>query len=687
VIARVVVVAALAAGAAQAQTFQRQTCTSSTCRCDAPRFLCNGVSADNNGGVIESDHCGNISSCTASTAAKWSPATVSYRYDKTTVPGSANGVSASQWTTVIANARQAWVNAANGGLSLSDGGNITAGRFFDFNGENAIFWITSSSEWQNATQSSAAGGTLGVTISDYGCISSTQRGRIRETDTVLNGVTCNGCPRWCGNANGTSCGSLTSVQGVLAHEMGHGLGLDHPAEFCQAALMSAFDSGVVFPQAVDVNGLLALYNIPPGGLGSPCSVNGDCNSGRCITVDGARFCSQTCSSSCPNGMNCEPVNGESMCIFAGLGARQIGDACTETSQCAGACTTTFDAGCNVCADECAKVCRPANNQGCAPTGEFCLAFRDPPDRGICVTGELVGKGQTCDDDSFCNPNQNLACVGNGTTGTCLALCNNQTGIGCSGPEQCYDLAGPGTQGACFPAGSGRTGAPCSDIEDCDVGFTCASDAVCRARCDMNFGTCGSNEQCVSNGLASFCRPGGVEGEGEGEEPPPPTGQCRISRGNFDCPADEGCVVSGNSKLGTCVRGENGETKTFNVCEEDDDCDSGLCVRGVCTRPCDEGRCPRGYDCDDTLAPPAEAGGEPGLCVPDSCRDDYSVCDRDKGFRCVYSPSSNYVCAKDGDPVGCQCGAGVDGRASAALGVLLLALLRVRRPHGRRRYTV
>jgi hypothetical protein len=84
--------------------------------------------------------------------------------------------------------------------------------------------------------------------------------------------------------------------------------------------------------------------------------------------------------------------------------------------------------------------------------------------------------------------------------------------------------------------------------------------------------------------------------------------CNDSRGNWDCPPHTGCVG------GMCQEGAQGRGELGAACLSDGDCDSGLCDRARCTRPCDEG-CDTGHRCVEGVVPG-------GLCrrleAPDGC---------------------------------------------------------------------
>jgi hypothetical protein len=94
---------------------------------------------------------------------------------------------------------------------------------------------------------------------------------------------------------------------------------------------------------------------------------------------------------------------------------------------------------------------------------------------------------------------------------------------------------------------------------------------------------------------------------------PAQGACVRSRGNFDCPSGQQCSDDGDGDDDGVCEGGAGDGGTLDECDDDDDCDGGLCEDDVCTRPCDFG-CPFGTRCDDD-----EIAG--GLCV----LDDDEVC--------------------------------------------------------------
>jgi hypothetical protein len=375
-------------------------------------------------------------------------------------------------------------------------------------------------------------------------------------------------------------------------------------------------------------------------------------------------------------------------VFSNAGLAGPGDSCGPpgcVDECVGA---DIGAGCNVCIpvgqagnSECFAGCAPANgNAGCG-ANETCVGFQCSSNAecgsgactngecqavGVCLRGGSALRGQACGGDVGCG--NGLVCVtdgGNDTTGVCLGTCG-ANGSGCLQNENCLFLFGNNTEGACFAAGSGTEGDACADFDECARGLICLG-GECAQRCDRGFACSLEGQTCTALGAGgmSGCTPvGGNEGEGEGdpgEGEGEGEGECDVARGNFDCPQGRSCVD------GACVPGE-GPVGTFGLCDANGDCSGGLCINGVCTRPCDVADgCPSGYTCDPSIPG--------GLCRADSCRQDEGICDDD--FRCTYSSASRYVCAKGVS--GCACDASdTNGGLSALFALAGLGAVRRRR---------
>lgn len=233
---------------------------------------------------------------------------------------------------------------------------------------------------------------------------------IREADILLNAVDYD----WAVDSPSVF---VRDVQAVVAHELGHLLGLAHPCELggmggapaCDAshrtALMHPVYAGSRTTDADDEAGLCALYPtsacvtcslaceldvdcasgrcdlgecvpVSPS-VGDPCLESSDCASRLCNS-DG--YCTVSCTdaTACPDGWHCDR---DGRCSQVG---EAYGATCRSGNDCAsrlclvdvdgGTCTRPCDEGCPA-GDECAlvddrAVCRaPAvEEQGCAAGG-------------------------------------------------------------------------------------------------------------------------------------------------------------------------------------------------------------------------------------------------------------------------------------------------------------------------------
>jgi MYXO-CTERM domain-containing protein len=395
-------------------------------------------------------------------------------------------------------------------------------------------------------------------------------------------------------------------------------------------------------------------------------------------------------------MICANVAGEgNVCVFSNAGLADAGDSCGPpgcVDECVG---NNIATGCNVCLpiddagnSQCFAGCTPQNgNQGCR-ANESCIGFqcRNSADcgggacsngqcqnAGVCLSGGGAAlRGQACSNEVGCV--SGLACIvdASGDNGVCLGLCG-ANGSGCLQNENCLFLfTDEDQQGACLPTGPGGEGDRCTDYEGCARGLICLG-GFCNQRCDRGFACAEASQSCApltgGNGM-EVCVPlgnggGGGGGEGEGEGEPSPGG-CDARRGNFDCPQGQSCTESGR-----CVPGE-GPVGTFGLCDASTDCSGGLCINGVCTRPCDlAGGCPDGYSCDASSVPG-------GVCRAESCRDSEEVCAAADGFTCTYTSASRYACAKGVAASGCACTASSTNEAGLAFGLVLFGLWSRRR---------
>ncbi len=211
--------------------------------------------------------------------------------------------------------------------------------------------------------------------------------------------------------------------------------------------------------------------ITPGGFGSPCNENGDCESGYCVDGPKGYVCTRTCDTICPSGYECKAVSGGTDVVFLCL--PQLRDNCTPCSdnfQCQGGLYDIDGEG--HCADECGKdddcpggfTCDETEQAAglfCQPTTGSCTCFAEndgglrscttPSELGVCVgvsecdveTGwsacsAAAAAPEVCNGiDDDCNGVWDDKLEGAG--GACV---NAVAGVGeCQGTRVCLGVAG------------------------------------------------------------------------------------------------------------------------------------------------------------------------------------------------------------------------------------------------------
>ncbi|MCP4500108.1 MAG: MYXO-CTERM sorting domain-containing protein [Deltaproteobacteria bacterium] len=637
------------------------------------RLLCNSMEA--NGLIEDDDRCG---SCTAGNSPRWDNATVPVRVDLSTVP---SDLTTTEWTNVVNSSFSLWADVQGSTLNFQNVGNATNRTFGEDRNTHEIFWVNSATEFQNKV-GFGANGALGVTVTPYYCSGS---GRpISDSDLIMNGAGGFEWADFASNCNGGWCNSAVST---LLHELGHFVGLGHPCTACSWSLMSATSAyETEVPTNVDRAAVGILYPGTPGGIGYGCSSDSDCGSAPiCATVGELSYCTESCGT-CPDGFSCTEVTGEGdVCVFAG-GAlappAEIGASCPSGVCVGGAsCVYVGDATVGVCFENCTP-----NGSDC-PDDYTCLELQNGGGACFETSGDQE-EGELCSPDALCG--ENLICSGSDTDPyTCHAICSEPwIEAGCANGQLCVGLADV-DYGACYNMGNAPEGGVCESPLECSAGNLCLDDEANASHC---YATCTTIEDCVDsrqtcqdlNGVSvSICDPllGSLVGEdpnpgpdeepdagpdvspGPGVEPEPEPGECRTSRGNYDCPTGEGCVGTGGT--GVCEAGAEGEAGLGGLCETSADCNSGLCHNGVCTRPCDDEGCEDGFACDDDAIPG-------GLCEAESC-DGADICA--EGWTCEYTSADRYACARGVDQgIVCACVIGDSDTSPPQAGLALLLLV-------------
>lgn len=505
--------------------------------------------------------------------------------------------------------------------------------------------------------------TLGVTWSGgFG-----DCGRVTDDTGTQHRLTCQGFPdielndtnavTW--DASGQNGIDIASI---MAHEYGHFLGLDHCNEnnTCtagNAVMYAAYIGGAIRPlRADDTQGVCALYPGTPGGVGFPCTANGQCNSNQCIAPGANGYCTAPCGS-CPTGYACEAHPQ-----FPG------GDVCVRDDG-------TNKATCEVCQGGLPNACAnaglcisgiPESNVGrCAPP---CPNPNAPdgacPNLFTCVNIQGAGpycipRSSDCTDlNNFTELQMGQTCNGNPPCASgleCISICT----------QAC---TGPGGQGSC-PSGyacetfnfqSGpedycappvREGETCSGFVACPSGpclRTGVDAALCYQDCAGNPGACNNAQTCETytlqgGGSVSICEPAGVPPRPDGGVPNPDGGNQPGQDGGNQPGPDGGVIGPGadaSEPIGADAGGNNNgqcSCDQFYYCEPGCDCDQECPCACDLTTACDpdpsgSGNCscdPECYDgnpiggsvkpagcggCSATGTTPAGASGFAALCL-------------------------------------------------------------------------
>ena len=373
----------------------------------------------------------------------------------------------------------------------------------------------------------------------------------------------------------------------------------------------------------------------PGQPGDPCTQNGDCASGACLSSGGSdRRCAAPCTSadSCVAGWDCLPLGGAGtfcqcsattetcnggdddcdLLIDEGtsteLGCTGLeqcsagacrcdgallycGSLCTDTGSdptncgdCGNACPTGFactagsctcDAPATICNGACANL--DTDTANCGECGLACAPTLSCIE-GLCTCapGEQ-NCGGSCADTSA-DPNNCGGCgIACGPTQTCEAgVCACPVGFTeCRG--ECRNLnADPDNCGLC--------GAVCTDTQACLAGDCTCPDGgqLCNGRCTStatdpnNCGTCGN--ACANGGLCN-------------------AGACACPGRQTDCGGDCTDTRIDESNCGTCG----------NACSGLEECNGSTCACPATATQC-------GADCTDIQTDPNNCGGCGTVCA-------------------------------------------------------------------------
>lgn len=603
---------------------------------------------------------------------RWPSNSVSYYLHQN---GSADVTDGSD-LTAARNGFQQWQSAPCTNISFTDKGTTTNLKIttagYGTNGKNELVWMEGP-EWKFGKY------VLGVTTT-----STYSGGAIYEADIGFNGY----LQTW----STTNKPYTSDVLAVSAHEEGHFIGIQHsltwpnPADpptmapsidpYGKSKDINADDMIAVcflYPQnftcqsnsgcpAVVSDGPQGEYysaqiqcqngtcggssGTPPKGtknLGEPCSSSVDCaDSGAFCQSTGSQgaYCAVGCKSpqqnDCPNGLVCYPYSNSTggVCLpdldggsSGSGGAKEIGEPCTTSAECK-SLLCVGDPATQVAT--CMKPCSPGNTGGC-PDGEVCAQLQDT-NFGACIPSadgsDLLDIGQPCASSDEC---QSGLCVGGGNIPGYYCHSKCTTNGQCEDGYECAPLVGGG--GACFPksSGAGELGSKCSFNDDC-LSDICVSisgtDAPTYPFCTAECGQCPCGMDCTTFlGGEKYCVPGKKQACVPNENPCVTSSECQsgLCVGGIckvpcvvtapDCPAGLSCKrLNSNEINGFCV--VPGTTGPGDPCTADNECGTLFCDdpktgSKQCLIPCNPAS---STICGDTLqCLPVKAGV--GGCVP------------------------------------------------------------------------
>lgn len=442
--------------------------------------------------------------------------------------------------------------------------------------------------------------------------------------------------QWTGSAVTSSTQVQADLRGVLTHQLGHALGLDHSRQ--ADATMYFYGTGTSL-RTLSVDDQRAMRWLWPaanaaardGKACDACDSDADCAAGVCLAwPDGRRSCAPTCQSSdaCGIGFSCGTYAGGKACL-PNDGACQpdavkssLGGGCASDLACGkGYCMPAAPVG--FCTTTCDN-CGPPGECYETSVGQLCLVRGSRKDGEFClVPGDCA---------SFvCAPS--LAGGGH-----CTRSCKS----GCPTSPNKWRC---GLENACVPDKSPAAlavGWPCRSGFDCQSGYCLATpggkfDRTCTEPCTVAT-DCPAGTGCTKIKDATWCLPSAQQPAAVGapcpasgvcggnlvcdEGPLPAWKACRQACDPFaesaNCGSAELCVYVGEGTAkGACRPAVGGKRPLGGSCAADEPCrDDLVCVAdsaalGTCRRDCDlqNAGCSAGEQCA-----PLVSGGR-GACVP------------------------------------------------------------------------
>ena len=229
---------------------------------------------------------------------------------------------------------------------------------------NSIHTTVNNNAWDPTV-----GEALAYTVTD-----NNKNGVNSSADIVFNAVEA----EWTISINAPP--GMNDVQGVMTHEIGQAIGLDHSRHFESTMFFSGGSSDLRTLETDDKNGVCYLYPAVPFNDGQACDTCHDsahCAQGYCLDFGGGNgFCGSTCANSteCDEGFTCTPIQGgNNQCLPDNGYCDQYGSNIGLGGFCYGHATCSSGI-CLVLPDEayCSKQCTSSCGNGFACVNGFCL---------------------------------------------------------------------------------------------------------------------------------------------------------------------------------------------------------------------------------------------------------------------------------------------------------------------------
>ncbi|MBD89949.1 MAG: hypothetical protein CL940_06410 [Deltaproteobacteria bacterium] len=369
--------------------------------------------------------------------------------------------------------------------------------------------------------------TVGEALA-YAVTDNNGNGVISSADIVFNAVE----SEWTISTNAPP--GFNDVQGVMTHEIGHAIGIDHSRHFEATMFFSGGSSDLRSLETDDKNAACYLYpavDFDDGQACDTCHNSSHCANGYCLDFGGGNgFCGSTCANSndCDEGFTCTSIQGGSnQCLPDNGYCDQYGSNIGLGGFCYGHATCSSGI-CLVLPDEayCSKQCTSSCQNGFA-----CV-------NGFCLKAGTKDYGDPCELSSECETG---TCINFTAQGVCTMACGNNGGGSCPNGDQCLqDIY-------CAPPGPGANGSPCYIGTQCQ-GTWCV-DSKCTEPCS-NSSTCPDGTTCASGWCVGAEIGGGCTSDAQ-------------------CPDGLACLLAGDGSSGTCVQACNPLME--NVCFEGEAC--------------------------------------------------------------------------------------------------------------------